>query len=356
MSVIRIFSALLLALALLAAAFAGFWLMSLRYAEAALVRQLEERLGAQIRYKAPQWQPDFSQVRVWLPEVTMTMTPPGTRATVTVTVPLLELRSSFFDQGRRLVVRLPQATQMVWQDGGRREAFEWLTEGTELTFLQENSRGSVLVRSPALRVQRKEGGAPLLQLTDGYLGWTPIAAGNPGAGGYRLDVGAKSVKGVAGSADDVLLKVSMGQVPPLGPLTVRWLLERNEAARAAWLRELVAWMRKGGQVVLHHAVLRAGPEEMAVFGELQADRDGTPLGNLVVTANRGGDLVAWLHSSGLLLPGDVEEMFRRRQVFGLLTESAGMARVNLVLHQGVVIMNTQRVGPANTLDAMVARW
>ena len=353
MSVIRIVAALLLAIALLAAAFAGFWLVSLRYAEAALVKQLEDRLGAKISYKAPQWQPDFGQVRVWLPDVTMTMTPPGTRAEVTVTMPLLELRSSFFDQARRLVVRLPQRAQLVWHDAARNDVYELLTEGTEFTFLQENGKGSVLVRSPALRVGLMAGGEarPLLLLTDGYFGWSPGQTG-----GYQVDLGAKSVSGVAGRAEDVLLKATLNRMPVLGARTVQVLVERSPAARRLWLQGLAEWMRAGGALTLHHAVLRNGTEELAAFGELEADRDGIPLGKVSLTASRGADLVGWLQASGLLLPGDMEEMFRRQQIFSLMTESAGMARASLVLHQGVAIMNTQRVGPVNKLGAMVARW
>lgn len=349
---VRIFAALLLALALLAAAFGGFWFLALRYAEAALAQQLGEQLGATLSYDMPVWQPDFSQVHVTLPNVLVRIVPPGSSATLILKAHELDLMSGFFDQRQRLRVRLPKEVQMVWQETGKagdKETFySWVGENPNLTFMNMDSGDAVLVRIPAGRLSQDD--ATLLAFTDGYLGWMP----GKQAGGRRLELGMKNVRGVAGAADDMVLRAEFAPAPALAEQMLRWLHTRTPESRRIVLERLVAWMRGGGHLRLEHGVLKTGSSEVAVMGHLTADSSGRPQGELTATANTGEALVDWIEKSGLLLPGDVEERYRRENVMAKLRER--VPNVQVVIHQGTVIMNTQRIGPADTLADMVGKW
>lgn len=344
MSLVRIISAFLLAVLLLVGGYMVFWWLALQAAEQALVNRVGGSLGASITYDAPIWLPDPAQIRVMLPNISLRLTPEGTSATVLIRLPEATLQSGFFEADRRIQITLPPTWQVALV-GDDPQTFEVANSNGRLLLLNGPGLQQVVYEADRSAVTTGHG-ASVLSVVQPLFSWKDEN------GKRLLRASAHNMQGTGRDMmQNVVVEVSPRKLTGLATPTWQVLTGRDANAIRSWFYALIEMGRRGGELDVPVISMKNDKVSATFFGNLGVARDGTPEGELTVTAGKADDIKEWLEAGKLFRTVSVEEEYRRRRVWENLTDARPQA--NLIFHQGTVIMNTQRVGRATSITEVV---
>ena len=128
----------------------------------------------------------------------------------------------------------------------------------------------------------------------------------------------------------------------------------NKEALAAWLKNGLKALSRGGELVVDGLTVKQGDWNVALSGSVSVDKDGVPYGDVVVQSNSGDTVAQVLELSNLIEPVKTEERMRYDQAMVKLAQ--GETQGKLILHQGVAILNTLRVGRVPSATTAVKSW
>lgn len=343
---IRILSGFLLAVCLTVAVFAGFYYASLRYAETRLAEALAQRLGGTITYGTPQWMPRFDGIQFRLPNV-LVRAPLTSGGLVVAELPDLILSSGFFQEKSRLLVLFPQTWVLrLVPKTGNTSVYQIQQDGGQLSLhtTKEGAEESV-AQARTLRVTSMQGGRSY-SAQNVMVGYTQ---GFPAA---TLQFGAQNMVGTG--ADEVTASFSYTQLPALLATVQNAAQGLTPHPLDALTDTFVQTMQQGSRLQVERFVLTRGTGSVSGWGDIALDAKGRLRGSLSVMAQNASQLHALLDASHLLgLPG-FEETFRRQQLWHDLETDRPL--LNLTLHQGIAIINTQNVGVTLPLKDMADQW
>lgn len=337
MSIIRTISAILFALVLLVIAYGAFWFSAFRYAESVLSDLAMRRMGVTATFNAPQWLPDPARVAVRLPKVEARFVPAGTSVSVVVKLPEIQLFSGFFDNGQHMIIKLPQSFDLMMSVNGSNKAFTVMTSRGEIGFLGDQLR----MTAATLRVIDAQG-RELLALQDGTFNQKSDTV---------VRVMAKNVDGAAGKVDDFVLEMTLKAMPnALGGV---WAVVYGggESDVRNWIGAVGDMLKRGGVIDVSQLLFRQGDMEGSLFGQVSSDSSGYPNSELTLMSSSADVSKGWINRSGLIRSANLEEEMRLKQVYKKLEPDQPVA--NMVFHQGMLILNTQRVGRVAPLTDVV---
>lgn len=342
MSVVRIISATLFALVLLVIAYGAFWFSAFRYAETVMSNLAMRQMGITATFNAPQWLPEPARVAVRLPNVEARFVPAGTSVSVVVKLPEVQLFSGFFDNGKHMVIRLPQTFDVTMSLNGVSKNLKVMTSQAEVGFLGDQFRMS----AATLRVLDAQG-SQLLLLQDGSFN-------QKNSGSYPVvRVMAKNVSGAAGTLDDLVIEATLKALPQAVGGVWQVAFGGTKADVKVWVGGFIQAMKAGGVIDITQFLFRNGDTEGSLFGQLSVDQGGYLNSEMTMMSSSDDLSKAWVAKSGLIKSAGIEEELRLKQVYKRLEPDQPV--MNMVFHQRMLILNTQKVGKiAPLMDAMNA--
>lgn len=328
MSIIRMISATLFALVLLVIAYGAFWFSAFRYAESVLSDLAMRRMGVTATFNAPQWLPEPARVAVRLPKVEARFVPAGTSVSVVAKLSEVQLFSGFFDNGQHMVIRLPQSFEVMTSFNGSSRTFTVITSRGEIGFLGDQLR----MTADTLRLMDSQGNQ-LLSLQDGTFNQKNDSV---------VRIMAKRVDGAVGNVDDFVLEATLKAMPNVLGGAWRVVHGGQRADVQDWFKNIASMLQRGGVIDVTQFLFRQGDIEGSLFGQISSDSAGYPNSELTLMSSSDKASKEWISRSGLIRSANLEEEMRLKQVYKKLEPDQPVA--NMVFHQGMLILNTQRVG------------
>lgn len=333
----RILVALLLALLMACAAYAGFWWFSLTYNAAEMRGSVEEALGGQLTYGDPEWVPELLAVRVRWPEAHLQMLNGPVRE---ITASHLMMVSGFLSRDR-WTLELPDEIQVRLASGN-------------MLKVKTKKGGIVLLEAPSRLAFRADemtvlnaAGQVLVHVNDVMAERSPTDEG-----GVKLNLASRPDWG----AGQAVLSGQLVLPTPVAGAVLETFGGRGVPRFSDVVQVMVqSLMATGGTAGLDNISFRVGDVSGAVFGTLQVTADGYYAGSLAVTADSPARLMEWLNRTGVVAPRNMPERIGWLDVQDKIKQGNTALRVEVM--PGGLLLNGAAVGPLpKVMDVVRKLW
>ncbi|PIZ29933.1 MAG: hypothetical protein COY40_05820, partial [Alphaproteobacteria bacterium CG_4_10_14_0_8_um_filter_53_9] len=259
-------------------------------------------------------------------------------------LPHVMMENAFFDKGEHIRMILPDSFSLqILRDQKDVAAYRFEVTNADVSLLGR----ALNVGASSARIF--EADKEIFAFKDGRVRYEPLADG-----AINLLVQAEDFEMLDTDLQGFSARATFMHMRDAGPALWAMLRLHTEESFQAFVGKIVDLMQKGGELDMDMVSALGSDWKLDISGKISVLENGVPYGELMFKSPRADTTAQAVEESGFIKPSRTEEVYRYDQVMQKFAE--GETSAKLILHQGVAILNSFRVGIVPPAKDIVESW